>query len=439
MLKELLAALRDKQTAFAVLKAAYDGNAAPTEADTAAYDAAMDEIEALEGKIARAKRADTVLAQKALPVSSPAERTVPAEIAKKLTTKEKVGLAMVSMVKAFTAEGSKAPKHVLAVMEADGYGDIAAEFDMGQKTMITTSGATGGFAVPPNFYEEIIGLLTPYTAFLQGNPLVIPMPGGNYRQSAGATRPTVGYKTEGAVTPNSTATLREIDMSAKLLSGLIPLTKQVVNWTAGRAQNYAANEMGTAMGLALDAGLLVGNGTAPNPRGIYNIAGVGTRAAAAGFTPTMTVVNAAVRQMLNPIESFSELQQGLAWIMPQRVIGYLQDLMTVGGENYAFPTMQGENKTFKGYPVLKSAQVPINLGAGTNETTLALVSFSNVLMGESAGMTLSISEDASYVNGGVTTSAFQNGLILIKADMEHDVDVRYAEAVQLLTAVQWGN
>jgi HK97 family phage major capsid protein len=436
-LAKLRADLAEKKAALPALKdRALAENA--TAEDTTALTKALDEIEVVEARIVAAEKAERVIAEKAVPASDPIKPTVPATPAQKLQTKDKVGLVLVSMVKAKVDHDSRSPRTVLDVMDKDGFGEVAAEFDMAQKTMASTSGAAGAFNIPQGFAEEIIGLLTPYTAFLRGDPTIIPMPSGNFRQAAGATRPIAGYRTENTDIANSTATLREIDMSARILSSLVPLTDQIVRWTSGRAQAYASGQLGVAMGLALDDGMLLGNGTSPNPRGILNIVGRGTRAAAAGTTPTQVVVDAALRSMLNPIESFAELQNGLAWLMPQRVIGYLTDLRTPGGENYAYPSMQGENPTLKGYPVLKASALPINGGAGTNEARIGLVSFSNIFMGESQGMSLSISDTATYVNGGTTISAFQRGLVLIRATMEHDVEAVYNEAVQELTAVQWG-
>ncbi len=436
-LAKLRADLAEKKAALPTLKdKALADNA--TADDTSTLTKALDEIEALEARIVAAEKAEKMIAEKATPASDPAKPSVAAEPVKKLETKDKVGLVLVSMVKAKAEHDSRAPRTILDVMDKDGYGEIAAEFDVAQKTMASTSNAAGAFNIPQGFAEEIIALLTPYTAFLRGNPTIIPMPSGNFRQAAGATRPTASYRAENTDIANSTATLREINMSAKLLSGFVPLTSQIVRWTSGRAQAYASNQLGTAMGLAVDDGMLLGNGVTVNPLGILNIVGRGTRAAAAGTTPTQIQVDAALRLMMNPIESFAELQQGLAWVMPQRVIGYLTDLRTPGGENYAYPSMQGENPTLKGYPVLKSAALPINGGAGTNEARIGLVSFSNIFMGESQGMSLSISDQASYVTGGTTISAFQRDLVLIRATMEHDVEAVYNEAVQELTAVQWG-
>jgi HK97 family phage major capsid protein len=436
-LKELRKALQEKKAGLATLKEKAFADAA-TQADKEALDAALDEIEAVNKEIERAVRLEAIESQKATQVDDePAQRRVPARAKEELTGQQKVGLAVVKLLAAHQ-KGAKGSRAVLNEMDQDGYGEVAAEFEMGQKNMATSTNSAGGFAVPPTFNEEILGTLSPYSAFLRGRPTAQPMPNGNYRQSAMATRPTAGYRAEAAAITASTATLRDINMSAKLLSGLVPMSNQLINWTAGRASTAAMNELAKVMGLTMDEAMFRGNGTSPNPRGLFNIVGIGSFAAAAGTAPTQAVIDAEARKLLNPVESFPELQYGLAWVGTQRVKGHLADKLTAGGENYAYPEMRGPSPTFKNYPFLTTAQIPNNLGAGTNETQLALVSFSSVLLGESAGMTLSVSDEATYFNGTTFVSAFQNDLTLVKATMEHDVAIRYSEAVQLLTAVQWG-
>ena len=444
-IKELLAALREKQAALAVLKDKAT-SADATEADLTALTTEIAEIEKIEAKLATLKAVDAVLARKAVPASTPVagmghnsgEPTAFAQVKRTLTPTEKVGSVLVAMVKSFVDDGDKSNRNILAKMEQDGYGEFASDISSQQKNMNTLTGAAGGFAVPPDFRTSIIDLLMPHTAFLRGNPLVVQMPSGNFRQAAGSSRPTWGYKTEGADTPISTATLRDIDMSAKLFTGMIPITSQVARWTAGQAQAYAVKSLTESGGIALDQFMFLGDGVSPNPLGLLNKVGIGTRAATAGVAPTAVVVDADTRKMLNAMEVFTNLIAGAVWVMPRRIIGYLSDLRTPGGENYAYPTMQGPNPMFKNYPVLETGALPVNGGAGTNEGQIALVSFSKVLMGETMGMNLSISDTAAYVTAGVTNSAFQQGKILIKADMEHDLEIEYAEAVQKLTAVQWG-
>lgn len=405
---------------------------------TTAKIAADAELKAIDDELSTLVAADQAAAAAAAPAAAPvADRTVPAAVKQSLTGDEKIGLAITAVFKAHD-KGQRGNEAVLAVMEADGYGSVASEFAAGQKTMLSSSGSTGGFAVPETMNTEIFDMLTPASAFLQGRPTMQPMPNGNFVQSGAASRPSVGFKVEGAASSVSTATLREISMSAKTLTGIVPVSNALIRYTSGRAFSAASKLLAQAVGLKIDEAMLIGNGTSPNPRGIFNIVGIGSRAAAAGIAPTSAVIDSAVRLLLNEIEAYPELQFGLAWVGTQRTKGYLTDLRTPGGENYAYPTMQNANPTFKGYPFLRTAQVVNNGGAGTNESTLALVSFSNVLFGESQGMILSVSDQATYVDGSTVVSAYQNNLSLLKVETELDVAIRYNEAVQKLTAVQWG-
>ena len=74
-------------------------------------------------------------------------------------------------------------------------------------------------------------------------------------------------------------------------------------------------------------------------------------------------------------------------------------------------------------------QIPTNLGAGTNETFMGLVHFPTVLDGQSLGMSMKMSDTASYKNGGTELHAFSEGLTLIRVEMEHDLEIEYTQTV----------
>ncbi|MGL4637827.1 MAG: phage major capsid protein [Beijerinckiaceae bacterium] len=437
-LNELRKALADQIKALADIETKALADEA-TEADRKAFDDAATAIEAVEANIKRLERSERLKGIDTLPSQDRTDQPrTPAAAKKDLTKVEKLGLVMHSMIKAKNEEGRQGPRAVFEQMEKDGYGEVASEFAVAQKNMVTTTNSSGGFAVPPDFNPEIYETLSPYSAFMRGGPNVQAMPNGNYRQSAMASRPSASYRAEAARIDSSVATLRDISMSAKLLSALVPMSNQLIAYTGGRAWTAAANEMAKAIGITLDTAMIRGNGTAPNPRGLHNIVGIGSFNAAAGTAPSKAVVDAAVRPLLNAIESFPELQGSVAWMGTQRVKGYLTDLMTAGGETNAYPTMDSTSPRFKDYPFLVTGQIPNNLGAGTNESELSLVAFSQVLFGETQGLTLSISDQASYFDGTNHISSFQHELTLIKATLSHDVAIKYSEAVQILRTVQWG-
>ena len=437
-LEQLIKSLAEKVKGLDALKTAAFADDA-TEDATKAFDDALGEIEAIEVKIEKAKKVAVLEKAQSEPANDPTDivkkHATPIE---KLSTMQKVGIGIAGLMKSHHEDGNKSWTGIAHHMEKMGYGEVALEFDARQKAMNSTSGAAGGFAVAEDFNEDIFRELAPFTAFLRGGPDSFPMPNGNYRQSGVAARPTAGYRAEGTVIAASEPTLLEINMSAKLLSGLIPITNQLINYTAERASRTAQATLLTTMGLTMDTAGFEGTGAANNPLGIFNVAGINTAVATGATAPTQAQVDTDVRKLLNPIAQFALLQMGVAWIMPQRVKGYLEDMKDAQGQ-YIYPTLQKDNPTFKGYPVLVPGTIATNLGGGTDETTVALVSFGQVLLGESGGLRIAISDEATYDSGGGTmVSAFANDLTLIRATMEHDWTPRYAEAVGTLTAVRWG-
>lgn len=397
------------------------------------------EMAAIEDQIAVLVEAEKVKAARAVPAAdriatAPAAFATPKSAAT-FSDGDKIGLLITAMIKGFHQTGMKGSRAAFDSLDRDGYGSIAAEFEMGAKAVNSLTGSAGGVTVPPNFNAAILDMLTPMSAFLRGNPMRIDLSSGNYRQSAVASRPTVGYVAEGAAGTASSPTFREFTLAAKHLIGIVPVTNQIINYTGGAAATVARNTLAAAIGLKLDSAMLVGTGASDTPKGLFNLSGITTFAATNAVTPTPDVIDADTRKLLNIAESYGELQMGLAWVMAQRTRGYLTDLrLKIGSDagEKAYPELA--DGMFKGYPVLPSAQIPINGGAGTNETTLGLVSFGNVLYGDAAGMTLAISEDATV--GGV--SMFETNQTAIRATLSHDVNAKYSEAVGTLTALKWG-
>ncbi len=438
-LEQLKESLKVKTAGLKVFKDAAMKDDA-TNDDIAALETAVKDVEDLQKKIALLEKTEEAEAMAAKAPETPAAPapTVPAQPIEKLSTMDKIGLGMAGMFKAYKEEGQKGWNAIADKMDKMGYGAVAQEFDSRNKALNSGTGSAGGFAIAEDFNQDIFDSLAPYTAFLRGKPDSFPMPNGNYRQSGEAARPTAAYRGEGAVIAASEPTLREINMSAKLLSGLVPMTNQIINYTAQRAAAWAQRSLITTVGLTMDTAAFEGTGAGNNPLGLYNIGSINSVVAVDTAAPTHAQVDADLRKLLNPIAQFALLQLNVAWVMTQRVKGYLED-MKDGNGNYVYPTLQKDNPTLKGKPVLVCGTISDTEGAGTNESTIGLINFDNILLGESGGMKLAISDEASYDSGsGTMVSAFANDMTLIRATMEHDWTSRYVEAINVLTAVKWG-
>ena len=124
------------------------------------------------------------------------------------------------------------------------------------------------------------------------------------------------------------------------------------------------------------------------------------------------------------------------WIMNPRSIRYLQTVRD-GNGNLAYPEIQ--SGTFKGYPFKLSTQVPINLGAGSDESEIYFGDYSDCYIGETGELLLAYSTEASYKDAnGDTVSAFQRDQTLVRVINHNDFGPRHVESFAVGVAVKWG-
>lgn len=439
-LEQLRKALADLVKGLDALKTKAAAADATAE-DAAALKAAIKEIKDLEDKIADQVAAEETIKRNSQPANTQVDpgtqqRTSP-EPKHPNTTAQKVGLVMAGMIKAFREKGIKGPEATLEGIRSLGHERLADELHAEQRALNSVNGANGGVVIGENFAPDIIPLLYPMSSFMAGNPTELPMPGGNYRQAAGATGATASYGGEGTDISVSQPTFRDLKMTAHRLAGIVPITNQLIRYSLGSAEQFARNDLAMAMSTKLDSVSYLGQGVNDDPIGIFNQPGVYSTPANASTTPSMQQIDADARKLLNRVARYPVLLLGLEWRMSVSTIGYLQD-MRDGNGNLVYPTLQGDNPTWKGYPVRIGGTFPENLGAGTNETYLALIAFGHVLYGNAKGLELAVSDEASIKVGSDMVSMFSTDSTAIRATMEHDFSTRYFESVNVLTGVKWG-
>lgn len=420
-------------------KKAYDEHVKALAAGLKAIEDKTSDIERVEQNIDVLEKAEQIRARTAKPADAPvAEPGVPALPKKDLDAAEKISILMAGMVTALHEEGTKGFRPTMKAMSERGYDALTREFaPMQGKALNSGQASAGGILLPETMSNDVIDLLRNNATFLAGGPTVIPMPNGTYKQPKAASGATAAYRGETARKSVSQPSFKAINMSAKLLAGIVPISNQLIRWSGPNIGDWARMDLSSAMGLKLDYMAYFGDGSEDTPIGLLNIPGVSTYAATGDASPTYTQVDSDCRKLLTPIESYGDLVKSVAWRMAPRVFNYLADLRD-GLGNLIYPTLQGNSPTFKGYPVMKTTQFPITLGDTTDESYIMLVAFGHVLFGDALRMQLAISDQASIVSGADTIHAFQQGMTLIAAEAEHDFDVRYVEAVQVLTGVRWG-
>lgn len=408
--------------------------------DLAAMEALQKEIAEAEGQITALEEAEKTKARLAVPAGQAATDPArpAAEVKQKLTTKDKIGLLLSGMCAALLEEGTRGYRPVMRQLDANGYGELAREFEPHQKRTMNSSNATsGGILVPDDWSMDIIDILRPNASFLQGQPEVRPMPRGTLSQPAAASGSTAGYRGEAKPASVTQPTFKGLNMSAKLLAGIVPISNQLIRWSGPDVAGWAQSDLGISMGTVMDYNAFFGDGMTNTPLGILNVPGVYRVAATGGTAPTYTQVDADARKLLNRLENNNVPMLRVAWRMAPRVFNYLAD-MRDGNGNAIYPSLQGDNPRFKGYPVVKTTQFPINLGGTTDESYVALIAFGHVFFGDCMSTQFAISDVATVKNGNDQINAFQDGVTFIRAESEHDFDIRYVESIALLTEVRWG-
>ncbi|MGV6872547.1 phage major capsid protein [Pseudochelatococcus sp. B33] len=451
-LAELRAALATKVAAIDGLKEKAFATEASAE-DIEAFDKAIAEAETIEKQVALAERAEAVAAKSTATVPhipAPGNAApVPAAAVIELKAEEKLGLLAAAQVKSFF---NKEP--IVKVLDDNGYGVFAKS--------ITTASDSAGVLVPQPLQREIIELLRPQTTFLQGNPRRVPLTHGKFKQPRGASGAQAGYVGEGALKPITGVTFDSVDLSAKKLTAIVPLTDEAKAWSLPDLEGYVRTDLQRSMSQAIDTAAYWGPGTNSAPRGILTIAGIGTRdtvATDAKWPTIQEIDREASWAVLSLTTANIAASESWAWLMSYRTLEFLKNIR-VGDTTgvYAYPELRGTSPTWNGFRVLVSNQVPDNGGGTTDESSISLIDFAHVLFGEDGtGTRVKVSDQATLQVGTETVTVpgvgeapdvvtevpvllhlFQQNQFAILIENQHDFGLRHLKAVAVLKKVRWG-
>lgn len=407
------------------------------------------EVEAKQAEIETLQKAEAARASASKPANSATQpeitgerdhsgRSVPAVPERKMTPDQKISLVAAS---SFKAKHARMP--ALKVLEDNGYFSFAKELEleMRRKAVDTT---VADVLIPDPLSSEIIELLRPETTFFQGNPKRVEFTHGKFVAPRGATGATASYVGEAQKKPVTEPSFDAIQMQAKKLAGTVLITMEAKNWSLPNIEAYIRDDLRAAMAQATDLHAYFGTGAGQSPTGILNVAGVPDFDAQNYFAdplnPTITEIDAWASDMILSLTLANiGASQSWKWLMNYRTIEYLKNLR-VGDTTgvYAYPELRMERPMWKGFGVMVTNQVPINLGVGGDESVVALMDFRHILYGEEAGITVKTSDQASIDVNGTVVHLWQQNMEAILTETQHDFGLRHVRAVAKTHAVRWG-
>jgi HK97 family phage major capsid protein len=330
----------------------------------------------------------------------------------------------------------------------------------------SSTGAAGGFIIPPDYMNEIIELLRPRAVIRNAGPRVIPMPRGTMTLPGQASAAVASYNGELTPISSSQQTLNQIIASYKKLTALVPVTNDLMRYADPAADAFVRDDLVKVMALREDLAFFLGDGTANTPRGYLSFA-IGYATANGGTAPVYSTVAGTASTLAvggNFITSTSAFTQTTAanelagavnrldsanvpdikrrWFFHPRIFNYLNNVLNSQGL-YVYRDELSRG-TLLGYPFSKSTQLPINYQDASTNTTYSngslifLAEMDETMILDSMQLELAVSRDGTYVDAsGNTQSAFTTDQTLIRAIAEHDFQIRHDASVAVIQNVQW--
>ncbi len=386
------------------------------------------EFDKLSAQIGRLEASERMQAASAQPVDSFANVNAPAINAGKPELKQYTGAKMARMVMSIAASKGDLDDAAKFARSEIGDGDVAMA--------IETSAGSGGALIPQNMYDEVIELLRARTVVRRLGAKVVPLPNGNLslpRHSSGATS---GYIGEGADVNATEAEFDDVKLSAKTMITLVPMSNQLIGRAGFNVESLVLNDMLGAMAVREDKAFLRDDGTNNTPVGFKKTAtDASGRTVEWSGTADLATIDAYLDSlMLKLLESDSLLIRP-GWAMSPRTYMKLFGLRD-GNGNKVYPEMaQGQ---LKGWPIYHTTTIPVNLGAGSNESEIYFADWNDVVIGEMENMKIDFSREATYKDAqGNLVSAFARNQSLIRVVGEHDIGFRHPEGIVLGTKVTW--
>jgi HK97 family phage major capsid protein len=388
------------------------------------FDGLKAEFDQLTTKMERAELTERMHAAAAQPVS--AGRQAPA-VHIKPELKQYPGASAARMVMSIAAGGGNLGDAVKFARNEIGDMDVAMAME--------TGGGSAGALVPDNMHDEIIELLRPRTVVRQLGSQNVPLPNGNLSMPRMASGASSGYVGEGNDVLASEGTTDDVNLSAKTMITLVPMSNQLIGRAGFRIEQIVLNDMINSMAVREDKAFLRDDGTSNTPTGFKKTATDASRTSAWSGTADLNTIDAYLDGLILTLMNSDSLLIQPGWAMAPRTYMKLFGLRD-GNGNKVYPELaQG---LLKGYPVQHTTTIPTNLGTGTNESEIYFADWNDVVIGEQENMKVDFSREATYKDsGGNLVSAFSRNQSVVRVVAEHDIGFRHPEGLVLGTGVTW--
>lgn len=407
--------------------------------ETIEFDAAEKRVREIDAHVKRIETSEALASKSAREVGA----TVPASVETDEYIKDK-SLVVGAMAR-LTAHSKGMIDIALPTAQAI-YGDshpvTKAVGEVKTRALAVGSGITGGFAVPPDFSTAFIKLLYPRTVLRKAGARTKPMPNGTMtvpKITGGSGLTWVG---ENRAPGETGPTFGTVNPVARKGIALVPVSNDMMRYATAEFDAAVRDDLVTQVALGEDIAFIRSMGSQFTPKGLKAFVGSGqTIASNATYTSATVIAELIGLQTKLDLVNISGLKK--SWAMSPRTRNYLRGITTTTG---AFVFRDEIDKVdaaapegrLLGWPIYTTTQIPVNLGAGSDESEIYAFDANECVIYESRQIELAISAEGSFTaTDGTQQSAFANDMSVIRAILAEDFQMDHDEAVSLLSGVKW--
>lgn len=320
-----------------------------------------------------------------------------------------------------------------------GYNDVADGLEKSMEKAMSAGDPTGGgFLVPMEFSQDVIGLLRASAVVRSLNPSMMPMTSGSVKVPRITSGVTASYIGENVNITKSEMQTGQLTLTFKKLAALVPISNDLLRYSQPAADGIVRDDAVRSMSAREDLAFIRGDGMSGTPTGLKNWIN-GTNKFTANATVNLANVTSDLGRAMQLIMDANItliIQQGATggidarpgWIFSPRQWKYLTTVQTGTGQ-YAFrdEMLRG---TLWGFPYRVTTQC--------ENTTVYFGCFAHAVVGESLGLIVDASQEAAYHDGSAVIAAFSQDQTVIRVIAEHDFALRYDKGFSLIDTVTWG-
>jgi HK97 family phage major capsid protein len=288
--------------------------------------------------------------------------------------------------------------------------------DVERRALAEGTDSAGGFSVPEVLSANLLDLMRASNVAMRAGAMTVPLTSDRNHIAKVATDPVPAWRAENAVVNESDPTFSRVEFVPKSLAVLVKVSRELLEDSLNIEQELP-RIMAAAMARELDRVVFLGTGTNDEPSGLDTISGVLDSphdAALASYSPLVTA-----RRLL--MGQNNELVS--AYVMHPDTEATLGDLTDSTGQPLNYPTILDRPLPLQ---MLTTTQLPVNLGTGTNETTIYAGDFSKLMIGLRSGIRVEVLKERYASN-------LQYGFLI---HARYDVVASHPNAFCRITGIQ---